>query len=272
MVGEHPVDRLVTLAFEGLVADREHLVDQHDGMFQLGDQRKPQTYLHTAGVVPHRCVDEPRFDLGEVDDLVESFIDLLLGHPVQGADQVDVLASGEVVVEPGPQLQQRGDLATDTDLALIGDEHPGDQLEQRRLARTVLADDAHAVALGDLEGHVTQRPELVTLGVGVPFVAVDEHLTQAAFAATVHRELDTEPLGLDDRSFGIRGVGGGLRHHNSFRTDISKRRNVQYPMTSIRIEPTTEEHNASAVGVNSSNPENHTVRCISKIPSNGLSW
>src|SRR5699024_4595354 len=206
------------------------------------------------------------------DDLVESFVDLLLGHPVQGADQVDVLASGEDFVERGPQLQQRGDLATDTDLALIGDEHPGDQLEHRRFARTVLADDSLAVALLNLEGHDTQRPELVTIGVGVPFVAVDEHLTQAAFAATVHRELDTEPLGLDDRSFGIRGVGGGLRHHNSFRTDISKRRNVQYPMTSIRIEPTTEEHNASAVGVNSSNPENHTVRCISKIPSNGLSW
>src|SRR5699024_5820714 len=136
----------------------------------------------------------------------------------------------------------------------------------------VLADDAHAVALGDLEGHVTQRPELVTFGVGVPLVAVDEHLTQAAFAATVHRELDTEPLGLDDRSFGIRDVGGGLRHHNSFRTDISKRRNVQYPMTSIRIEPTTEEHNASEVGVNSSNPENHTVRCLSKIPTHWLSW
>src|SRR5699024_4037168 len=154
----------------------------------------------------------------------------------------------------------------------VGAERAAEQLEQRRLARPVRSDDAHAVALGDLEGHVTQGPELVTFGVGVPLVAVDEHLTQAAFAATVHRELDTEPLGLDDRSFGIRDVGGGLLHHNSFRTDISKRRYVQYQMTSIMIEPTSAEHNASAVGVNSSNPEYHTVRCISKIPSNGLSW
>ena len=270
VVGQHPVDGLVALALEGLVAHREHLVDQHDRVLQLGDEREAQAHLHAAGVVPDRGVDELRLDLREVDDLVEALVDRLLGHAVQGAHQVHVLPAGQVVVEPGAQLQERRDLAVHADLALVRDEHPGDHLEQRRLARAVLTDDAHAVALGDVEGHIAQRPELVALGVGVTLVAVDEHLTETALASAVHGEFHTEALGLDDRTAGDRGLIGG-RHHNSFSTDVSRRRNVQYPMTSIRIEPTTAEVNARGLGVSSSNPANQIARCIWKIPISGLS-
>ena len=56
------------------------------------------------------------------------------------AVQVDVLAAGEVRVEAGAELQQRGDATAGLDAAGRRLDDPGDQAEQRRLARAVSAD------------------------------------------------------------------------------------------------------------------------------------
>ena len=50
-------------------------------------------------------------EAGEVDDVVEARVELLLRHAEDRAVEVDVLAPGELGVEAGAELEQRGDLA-----------------------------------------------------------------------------------------------------------------------------------------------------------------
>jgi hypothetical protein len=57
-------------------------------------------------------------------------------------------------VEPGAELEQRRDAATRDDLALGRLEDPADALEQRGLARPVVAEQRHRLALRDGEAHV----------------------------------------------------------------------------------------------------------------------
>ena len=87
-----------------------------------------------------------------------------LGQPEDRAVQVDVLPAGQLGVEPGAELEQRRHRAAVDDAALVRREDLGEAFEQRRLARSVLADDAERLALLDLEGHVLQRPELLVAG------------------------------------------------------------------------------------------------------------
>ena len=56
-------------------------------------------------------------ELAELDDLVESAVDLALPQAVDRRAQVDVVAAGEVVVEAGPELEQRADAAADREPA-----------------------------------------------------------------------------------------------------------------------------------------------------------
>src|SRR5690606_712823 len=176
-----------------------------------------------------------------------------------GAHQVDVLPPGEVVVEPGPQLQQRSDFSADSDSALVGDQHPGDQFEQSGFTRPVLADNTDTLAFSDRKGDVAQRPEIGGTSVGVTPVSVNKHLPQTAFAPAVRRKLDTEPFSLDDR----------LRHYSSLGTALSSRRNVTYPTNITRMAPPTVVHKTDAGGASLAY---HTAWCIWKIPASGLCW
>ena len=73
----------------------------------------------------------------------------LRGHPVEAGVDVDVLAAGEVGMEAGAELEQRGQPAAHAHLAGGRREDAGDALEQRRLARPVVAEDADRLALLD---------------------------------------------------------------------------------------------------------------------------
>ena len=101
---------------------------------------------------------------GELDDLVEDPVDLLLRQPQDRRVQVHVVAPRQLGVEAGPELEEGGDLAPGGDLALLGREDPGQALQEGALARPVLADHRERGALGDLERDVLQGPELVVLG------------------------------------------------------------------------------------------------------------
>ena len=69
------VDPVEALALEGLVADREHLVDeQHVGVDVDGD-REAEAHVHARRVVLHLLVDE-LLELGERDDVVEAGLDV----------------------------------------------------------------------------------------------------------------------------------------------------------------------------------------------------
>ena len=64
-------------------------------------------------------------------------------------------------MEAGPDLEQRRDAAVDRDRCRVGLDDAGEQLEQRRLARAVAADDADGLAVRDLERDAVERRELV---------------------------------------------------------------------------------------------------------------
>ena len=71
----------------------------------MGGDREGQPEIHAAGVEFDRRVDERR-DFGESDDLVELPADFRAPHAENGTVQEDVLASGELRMEAGPDLQQ----------------------------------------------------------------------------------------------------------------------------------------------------------------------
>ena len=97
--------------------------------------------------------------LGEGNDLVELARDLGAAHAEDGAVEIDVLAAGELGMEAGADLQQARHAAADFDAALGRRGDAGKDLEQRRFAGAVAADDADDLAPLDLEGDVLQRPE-----------------------------------------------------------------------------------------------------------------
>src|SRR5262249_13343295 len=121
------------------VADGKHFVDDEDLRVQVGRDGKRQARVHPAGVVLHRCVNE-LFHLGECDDLIEPARDLLPTHAENCSVQVDVLAAGQLRVEPGPHLKQTPHPAVDVRQASrrLGDLR--EDLEQRALPRPVAAD------------------------------------------------------------------------------------------------------------------------------------
>src|SRR5690606_23625114 len=79
---EQLLDARVTLLAERLVAHREHLVDEDDGLLEPRDHGEGDAHLHAAREVLVGGVDEVA-DLGEVDDLVEALVDLAPRHAVQ---------------------------------------------------------------------------------------------------------------------------------------------------------------------------------------------
>jgi hypothetical protein len=148
------------LFLEADVADAQHLVDdQHVGI-EMGGDREAGPRVHPGGVALDRRVDE-FLDPGEIDDRVELAGDLAARHPHDRALQVDVLAAGQVRVEPGGDLDQGADPAVDLDAPARRPQDLGQQLERRRLAGAVRADDAERLAGADLEREVADRPEFL---------------------------------------------------------------------------------------------------------------
>ena len=115
----HVLDLAQALLLEPDVADGQHLVDDQDLGLEVGGHREGQPHVHPAGIVLDRGIEEP-LDLGEGDDLVELAVDLRLLHPQDRPVQVDVLAAGQLEVEPGPHLQQRADAAAEPAAPAVG--------------------------------------------------------------------------------------------------------------------------------------------------------
>ena len=113
-----------------------------------------------GGVGAHGAVDE-LLEPGELDDLVEAATDLLLGEPEDDAVDVDVLASAELGMEPGAQLDEGGHAALRRDATDVGPVDPGDDPDQRALAGPVPADDPQGRAPRDGEADVAQRLDVL---------------------------------------------------------------------------------------------------------------
>jgi hypothetical protein len=72
----------------------------------------------------------------------------------------DVLASGELGMEPGPHLEQGGRPTPYGDPSLRRAGDSGEELQEGALARTVGPDQTEDLAAFDLERDIPQRPEL----------------------------------------------------------------------------------------------------------------
>ncbi|OQA42175.1 MAG: hypothetical protein BWY52_02294 [Chloroflexi bacterium ADurb.Bin325] len=149
------------------IADGKDFIDNKDFRVQVRGHGEGEPHVHAGAVAFDRGVDE-LLDLGEGDDLVELAADFGLGHAQDRTIEEDVLAAGQLRVEAGTHLQQRADPAVDLRPAAGGLGDAREDLEQRRLARAVAADDAHHLAAPDLEGDILERPELVGGGGGMP--------------------------------------------------------------------------------------------------------
>ena len=148
------------LALEFLIAHREHFVDQKHVGLHVHRDREPQAHIHATGVVLNRFVDE----LGEsteVDDLAGDLGDLLARQTEDRPIECDVLAAAHVGVEARTQLDERRDATLRGDAAFGGPIDAADHLQQRRLARTVVADESVDTARLHVEGDVAHGPEVL---------------------------------------------------------------------------------------------------------------
>ena len=95
--------------------------------------------------------------------------------------------------KPGAELEQRGEPAARDDLALVRLQDPGDALQQRRLARAVVAEDADGRARLDVDVDVVERDEVLERDAP----EVDHPLLQRRVVLVVEAEVLRDVADLD---------------------------------------------------------------------------
>ena len=185
-------DPALALLLEGLVADGEHLVEEQDVGLDVHRDREAQTQVHAGRVGLDGLVGEV-LQLGERDDLVQVFVDVLALDAEHGRVEVDVLDAGEVGAEARTDLEQRADAAVDADVAFAGWVDARDQLQQRRLAAAVLPHDAERLARQHVDVDAAQCPQLPLRHP----LALDQHLLQRAGRLVAQLEVPAQPAAMD---------------------------------------------------------------------------
>ena len=105
----------------------------------------------------------------EIDDVVETGLDLIRRHPEEGGVCVNVFTARERGAEADAELDQRRGRAADRDPAGIRLQQSAEQFQQRALARSVGADDGQRLAGAEIEADVLQRGEFAGRGsLGAP--------------------------------------------------------------------------------------------------------
>src|SRR5215510_5711687 len=148
------------LLLEAQVADSQHFVQEQNLRLQMGNDRKPQSDVHSGGVPLDRYVDELP-NLCEVDDTLELSPDLAPWHAQDRSTQVNVLPPGQLRMEPRPDLDQRRRPPIDRDLPGRRRRDACQQLQYRALAGTIVANDPESLAALVLNVHLPHRPELL---------------------------------------------------------------------------------------------------------------
>ena len=152
----------IALAFrlECLVADGESLVDDENVGIGMGADRKGEPRHHAGRVIFHLLIEE-RADAGELRDRRKPFLDLVPLEPENCAADPRVFPSRQRAVEAGAKRQDRRNTAVYFDLAGGWGGDAADDLQERRLAGAVAADNADALAFAHLEAHIIQNPVLI---------------------------------------------------------------------------------------------------------------
>ena len=116
------------LLLEVHVANRQHLVHDHDLAVQMRSDGEGQLDEHTGGIPLHRGVDKVPH-LGKFDDVLHFGVDLRFGHAEDRTVHVDIFPTGHFSVEPGSHLQHGGNTAVDVNLTLGGRGDAAQQLQ-----------------------------------------------------------------------------------------------------------------------------------------------
>ena len=194
---EHAV---VAALAEALVTHGQHLVAEQDIGLDADGDREPEARVHAARIGLHGVVGEAR-ELGELDDRIDSRLQLRARHPVERPREEDVLDRRVLRVEARSQLEQRRDAAVDGDAPVVRRQDAGQHLQQRRLAGSVRPDHAEGLAVRDRERQVVGRAQLLPLA---PAPAQDR-LLEGGLLAPVDAEVLAHALDGD----------GGLAHSSS---------------------------------------------------------
>lgn len=144
------------------VAHRQDLVHDQDLRVHHRRDGKRQPRQHSGGVVPDRHLDELS-QFGKLYNFIVFGLQKLLAVPQNGAVEEDILVPRQVHVKAGAKLQHGHDVSPARHAALRGLQNAGDHLQNRALARAVVPDDAHDLALVHVKAGVPERPELVGL-------------------------------------------------------------------------------------------------------------
>ena len=132
------VNAILAFPLEHEVADRQNLI--HDKNFRHNNRGncKRDTRNHTRRIVFHRHV-EKLLDFRKFDNLIEMFVDKLLGIAQQCAIQINIFASSELHVEARTKLDERRDVAVHRAGAPRRLQNARDNLQHGRFARSVRA-------------------------------------------------------------------------------------------------------------------------------------
>ena len=104
--GEELLDPAQAAVRERRVAHRQHLVDQQDLGVGVDRHREAEPHVHARRVVLDRLVDEA-FETGEAHDVVVARLDLGALQAEHRSVDEDVLATRDLGVEAGAELDQR---------------------------------------------------------------------------------------------------------------------------------------------------------------------
>ena len=85
----------------------------------MSSDREGETYIHPARVAFHRRINKLS-NLSEIDDRVKLALDVGTLHPQDRAIEKNVLATCQLLMETGPNLQERTDPAVDLGSSLLG--------------------------------------------------------------------------------------------------------------------------------------------------------
>ena len=115
-----------------------------------------QADIHAGGVGLDRLINELA-DSGELHDAIEARINLAPAETEHDAVDVDVLAAGDLRMEPRTELNERSDSSAHPYDAAARLENAGDDFQQRRFAGAVPSNDSKCLAALDDEGDITER-------------------------------------------------------------------------------------------------------------------
>ena len=96
---------LEALRLEIDIAYAQDLINEQYIRIHVNGNGKGETHIHTGRIGSHRIVDK-RFQFGEVDDGLQTCIDLLFAQPEDRGIGIDILSAAHIRVKSCPEFNQ----------------------------------------------------------------------------------------------------------------------------------------------------------------------